>query len=116
MVSYAVHRKSINWKPKSINWIFDRFEKTAKNQNANQDRVNREQEHQELYWFTLSQELHPVSFPTSREIHSRTQSSSNTNNNTLASCKKPSAPCRISPLNPTENTKPVQNAIVHLQT
>jgi len=32
----------------------------------------REQEHQELYRFTLSQELHPVSLPTSKEIHWRT--------------------------------------------
>jgi len=31
MSNYAVHRKSINWNPKSISWNFDRFEKIAQN-------------------------------------------------------------------------------------
>jgi len=50
----------------------------VQNQITIKDRVKREQEHQELYWFTLPQGLHPVSLPTSKEIHSRTSSSSNT--------------------------------------
>jgi len=31
-------------------------------------REKKDQEHQYLYWFTLPQELHPISFPTSKEI------------------------------------------------
>jgi len=54
----------------------------------------REQEYQELYWFTLPLELHPVSFPTGKEIHSRTQRSINIQHNTLALCKKPFSTCR----------------------
>ena len=34
----------------------------------NQDIDKRYQEHQDLYWFTLPQELHPVSLPTSKKI------------------------------------------------
>jgi len=34
-------------------------------------REKRDQEHQDLYGFTLPQGLHPVSLPTSKEIHSR---------------------------------------------
>jgi len=34
---------------------------------VNQDRVKKDQEHQDLYWFTLPQELHPVSLLTSKE-------------------------------------------------
>jgi len=42
--------------------------KNVQEQNAIQDMV-REQEHQELYWFTLSQLLHPAFLPTSKEIY-----------------------------------------------
>jgi len=65
---------------------------------VNQDKVKREKEHQELYWFTLPQELHQVSLPTSKEIHSGAPSSSNAITNTLE-------PCRIVPLNPTKNSR-----------
>jgi len=42
------------------------------NQIVIQERVKRKQEHQELYQFTLPQELHPVSLPTNKEIDSKT--------------------------------------------
>jgi len=52
-------------------------------QNTIQERVKRQQEHQELYWFTLPQELHPVSLSTSKEIHLRTKKFKQHNHNQL---------------------------------
>jgi len=42
---------------------------------------------QDLYWFTLPQELHLVSLPASKEIHSRTKRSHIIQYNALAPCK-----------------------------
>ena len=85
------------------------------NQNAIQDRVKREQEHQELYWFTLPQEIHLVYLPTSKEIHLRTPSSIKLQSN-LASCKnKTFVPYRTTPLHPAETSQIVQNPTAHLQ-
>jgi len=38
---------------------------------AIQDRDKERQKHQDLYWLTLPQGLHPVSLLTSKEIHSK---------------------------------------------
>ena len=43
------------------------------NQFTNQENDKRDQEHQELYWFTLPQELHPIYLPTSKEIQLKNQ-------------------------------------------
>jgi len=64
--------------------------------------AKREHEYQELYWFTLLQELHSVSLPTSKEIHLRTLSSSNTTTNTFAPYKKPQHTIENTTLNPIE--------------
>jgi len=47
------------------------YTKLDRNDMRTKIRVKREQEHQDLYWFTLHQGLHPISLPTSKEIHSK---------------------------------------------
>jgi len=51
----------------------------------------REQEHQDLYWFTLHQGLHPISLPTSKESVLKS-----TNVQTIQPKTNP-APCKITP-------------------
>jgi len=43
------------------------------NQTVNQERDKRDQEHQELYWFSLPQELHPIFLPASKEVPLKNQ-------------------------------------------
>ena len=80
-----------------------------------QEREKREEEHQDLYCFTLPQELHLVSLPTSKEIHLRT-SKFNTKP-TQYTCTPQEAHCTLQekPLNPTEIAKPKQNPTAPLQ-
>jgi len=66
----------------------------------------REQEHQELYWLTLLQELHLVSLTASKEIHWRTHSLIKNNTIHLLPAR---THCTLqkTPLNPIEVTKTV---------
>jgi len=76
---------------------------------AIQERIKREQEHQELYWLTLPQELHPVSLPTSKEIHSRTNKFIQYNHNILLHLAR-THPCTMQ-----EHFHTVQNPTTLLQ-